>query len=223
LRRTASGRPLENTLLQLLVVVACVLGFWAPWDSYLGGGPRTLTWLYLPGLLVRSMRQPFSSATMIVTFSAVLLTAAGALLRLWSESVPRESSGGVPNQRTQFSRAAGTMLFSLGLAILMPPSGAGFFLVSLLLVQLRELSSGIQRATPSALSGNRAVSMMSRWKSALIAETFPLAYSICLVGFAWQYNPNLLLRCLLVCLGLSLITRALLPRGPDFGNQIEIF
>lgn len=211
MRGTAFERPLENALLKILVVVACILGFWAPWDSYLGGGPRTLTWLYLPGLLVRTIRLSFSSATMTVTCSAVLLTAAGALFRLWSEAVPHELSCGVSNRHTLFARTAGTMLFSLGLAILMPPSGAGFFLITLLFVQLRELLRGTKRVTLSALSEHRAVSTMSPWKSALTAETFPLTYSICLVGFAWQYSPNLLLRCLLVCLGLSLVTRALFP------------
>jgi hypothetical protein len=211
LTRTAFERPLENALLQGLVAVACILGFWAPWDSYLGGGPRTLTWLYIPGLLARRLRLSFASATMIVTFSVVLLATAGALLRIASAVAPRESSVGASNRGSQFRRTVGTMLFSLGLAILMPPSGAGFFLIVLVFANSRELSTDARRITLSELSGQHATSTMSRWKSAIVAETFPLTYSLCLAGFAWQYNPNLLLRCLLVCLGLSLVTRALFP------------
>jgi hypothetical protein len=149
---------------------------------------------------------------MIVTVSAVSLAAAGALLRLWSEAAPGAWSARVSNNDSRFERVVGTMLFSLGLAILMPPSGAGFFLITLLIVQLRELSRGAQRLTLFPISEQFAASTMSRWKHALVAETFPLTYSICLITLAWQYNPNLLLRCLLVCLGLSLVTRALFPK-----------
>jgi hypothetical protein len=45
-----------------------------------------------------------------------------------------------------------------------------------------------------------------------VAEIFPVVYSICLAALAWRYQPMLLVKCLVVSFGLSLIARAFLPK-----------
>ncbi len=113
----------------------------------------------------------------------------------------------------------------------MPPSGALVFLVleglfyfrlilgeeAFLAVQQGETylqyRSRVPRLLPRLRPGIPASGARPDWLTSLAAEAFPVLYSVCLAILAWQYNPRLLIRCLLVTFGLSLVTRALLPRG----------
>jgi hypothetical protein len=45
-----------------------------------------------------------------------------------------------------------------------------------------------------------------------VPETLPVTYPLCLAVLAWRYDPVLLIRCLVVCFGLSLVTKATLPK-----------
>lgn len=90
------------------------------------------------------------------------------------------------------------MLFGLAISILMPPSGAVFFLV-LGFVQLLRLALREESAGPTA---------EPLWGRALAAETFYVAMTACLAVLAWRYNANLLIQALLICFGFSLVVRA---------------
>jgi hypothetical protein len=240
-------------LLQASIAAACVLGLWAPWDRYFAERATTLTWLYTPALLARHLNISFASATVAVTVALICLVTAGALLKLaaraaaipfdgpeWSKHPAQTtiSDRGSRDSRLRTTTSVGTMLVSLGAAILMPPSGAAFFLIFLFLVQLFVYFKGKKSANftdklsavvleahkkeshenepyknPGVVSPSHAstAAAFSRWASAALRESFAVTYAICLVIFAWRYNPDLLLRCLLICLGLSLVMRALLP------------
>jgi uncharacterized membrane protein len=46
----------------------------------------------------------------------------------------------------------------------------------------------------------------------LIGEIYPLGMAGCFAVLAWRYNAQILIQCLIVCFGVSLIVRALLPK-----------
>jgi hypothetical protein len=221
-------------LLQASIATAFVLGVWAPWDRYFGERATTLTWLYIPAFLARHFNISFANATVAVTVTIVCLVIAGAMLKLAATASPIPLDDPEWSEcRHLRSKSVGTMLVSLGAVILMPPSGAAFFLTFLALVQLflyfrnrkspyfRDKQSAIvldpheteRHEKPGIVSPARAsiAAASSRWASAALRESFAIMYAICLVIFAWRYNPDLLLRCLLICVGLSLVMRALLP------------
>lgn len=225
------------------MAAACILGLWAPWERYLGMHGATLAWLYLPGLLIRQFRFPFSFATAAVTIMIVGLAAAGAVLKVaaTASAIYLDDASlsrnhllvGIFHRRS--ASILGTMLVALGIAILMPPGGAVFFLVFVCLVQLftyyrakkntvvffpEQKSQTILPARPPTAAA------LPRWTAAVFSQSFAILYAICLVMFAWRYNPTLLLRCLLICAGVSLVVQALLPSSaqqkiPNEGCEIS--
>jgi hypothetical protein len=148
-------------------------------------GTETLAWLALP---VRLARHGLSLqyATIFVTSTALALALLGTLLSLVSRMRGSASLW-----------ALGSWLFGCSVAILMPAwVAAGFLGALLLLVVLR--SRLVLLARTSALF-------------ALLAELWPLGYAAGFAALAWRYNPQLLLQCLLIAFGASLVARALLP------------
>jgi protein-S-isoprenylcysteine O-methyltransferase Ste14 len=132
---------------------------------------------------------------------------------------------------------AGSWLVALSVSILMPPSGAALFLpaLSLFLVFLisqeerflsarlgdsyRQYRNQVPRLfprllprAPGALSAPSAA--RPTWFQAVLTETFPIAFTLCFSFFAWRYNARILVRCLLICYGLSLLIRALTKAAP---------
>lgn len=175
-----------------------VVGFWAPWLRYgKSAGPVSTTWLELSGELSHWMR--LETASMVITIAAITLAALGTALRIWGAAHARGFDG--TGRLAQLGSASylGATLFGLGISILMPPSGAVFFL-ALGLIQLVRLA--LREGTAEAAS--RPV-----WGRALAAETFYVAMTACFAVLAWRYNANLLIQALLICFGGSLVMRAL--------------
>lgn len=178
--------------------VIYVLGFWAPWLRYGGAaGPVSTTWLEVSGELSHFMR--LETASVAVTVVAIALAALGTAFRIWGTAHTRSFDGAGSLARVRKSRYLGALLFGLAISILMPPSGAVFFLVmgfvQLVRLALREESAG--RATEPL------------WGRAFASETFYVAMTACLAVLAWRYNANLLIQALLICFGCSLVMRAL--------------
>jgi hypothetical protein len=46
---------------------------------------------------------------------------------------------------------------------------------------------------------------------AFLSELWPLGYAAGFATLAWRYNPQLLLKALVIALGVSLVARALVP------------
>jgi protein-S-isoprenylcysteine O-methyltransferase Ste14 len=119
----------------------------------------------------------------------------------------------------------GTLLFSLGVSFLMPVTGALFFLLGIyflqrLLISFNETALSAKpgetdrdslRPVPPLASPNPISSARPHWVEAAFAEIFPLGFALCFAVFAWRYNRVILIKCLVVCYGLSLIVRALSP------------
>jgi hypothetical protein len=135
-----------------------------------------------------------------------------------------------PYRRLRNPLYTGTFLFSLGVSILMPPSGALFFLCALALFQrfliageesflLARLGSAygeylrrVPRLMPSLASkipASPASMERTRWPQAFLAEIYPVGYTLCFAVLAWRYNALILTQSLLICIGISLVTRAM--------------
>ena len=56
-----------------------------------------------------------------------------------------------------------------------------------------------------------------RWLQALLAETYPVAITLCFAVLAWRYNARILVQCVLICYGVSLVVRALTGEGRTGG------
>lgn len=171
----------------------CILGFWSPWLRYGSfAAPLTTARLEIAGELSRWIT--LQTASDGITLLAIVLAALGAAMRV---SVTARG-GGIPNRWDYI----GDLLFAIAIAAFMPPSGATVFLV-LSIVQLWRLT---------LLTRSNVHTMRPRWGHALLAEAFYIAMTICFAALAWSYNPTLLLQALLICFGVSLVTRAFVPQ-----------
>lgn len=237
--------PFEFRFRIWIAMAFYVLGFWAPWLRY---GPiasataNSTAWLALSTSLARWHWLPLEQASLVVTSLAVLCALAGAAIRVWGTSYLGTSivhagamqAGGVmaggPYRYVRNPLYLGTWLFSIGVSILMPPSGAVFFLVAhaifyfrLILGEedflakkigapYREYQQRVPRLVPSLRPRVASPGIRPQGLAALLAESYVVGFAVCLAVLAWRYQPELLLRCLLVCFGLSLVARALLPK-----------
>jgi protein-S-isoprenylcysteine O-methyltransferase Ste14 len=228
-----------------IILAVYVLGFWAPWARY--GTNRdllTTTWLELSGELGRVMS--LQTATIAVTLGAILVLAVGAIFRVWGtayigasvmQSSTLHAQGVVaagPYRYVRNPLYLGSYAVALGIAVLMPPTGAIFFVIALFLLILRlilreepylasqqsEQYLAYKRRVPRLLPSIRArvprPSMpepsRARWIEACAAETFPILVTLSFAVLAWRYNADLLIRAVVISFGVSLVVRALVDR-----------
>ncbi len=225
-----------------IIFALYVLGFWAPWERYSSHTSAiTSTWLELIGAIASAHWLSLSNATMFVTSMAIALAFAGAVIRIWGTAYLGASTMQAPSLQGQQVLAAGpyrhvrnplylgSYLTALTVAILMPPQGAlffvvtlGFFILRLVLAEesfLRDKLNGpyldyvkrVPRILPSPWPRVPSSATRPHWFDGLLAETFPLAFAICFAVLAWRYNSHLLTQSVIICFGGSLIVRAMLP------------
>jgi hypothetical protein len=173
------------------IVFIFALFLWAPWlriDSDRtadASSSTTMAWLALPVTLARHGLH-LESATVTVTISALVAASLSALL-----SIAARMRGNAALW------AAGTFLFGCSVAILMPVwTAVGFLGALLLIVALRARFVAMRPVTALV---------------AVLSELWPLGYAVGFAALAWRYNPQLLLKTLLIALGVSLVARALVP------------
>jgi protein-S-isoprenylcysteine O-methyltransferase Ste14 len=232
----------------LIAILLYVIGFWAPWTRYGNVAPDTNAWLALSTTLAGWRWLTVNQATLLVTWVAIVFAFAGAALRIWGTAYLGSSVVHSAQMRAGQMMASGpyrfvrnplylgTWLFSMGVSILMPPSGAIVFLVATFLFYFRlilgeeyyltaqlgepygEYLRRVPRIVPSLRPRLAASGLRAQWTQAILGEIFTFAFACCLAALAWDYNAHLLLRCLLVCFGLSLVARAALPRPQMAGH-----
>jgi protein-S-isoprenylcysteine O-methyltransferase Ste14 len=226
----------------VIFVLLYVLGFVPPWGAIVRGGNDGTLWLAVSTLAARSGWIGLAAATLTVTFIALACLAIGAVLRVWGTAYL--GSGVMRGALMQGNRLVaagpyrylrnplylGSWLFGLATSILMPPSGAAFFLLTFSLFMLflisaeerfltaqlgdvyQEYCRSVPRLWPGFGAGAAPSSGHPHWLQAVLAETHQIAFTLCFAIFAWRYNARILIRCLLICYGLSLIIRAFTKR-----------
>lgn len=223
-----------------------VLGFWAPWARYGRGAARvTTTWLKLAGGLASTHAMTLQSATVAVTSLAIFLAAVGAAFRVWGTAylgAEVVTSGAMyeqtvvaagPYRHVRNPLYFGSLVFSLAVAILMPPTGAIFFMLAsfaqmsrLILGEEAHLAARqgdsylayktwVPRLFPSMVARVPASPARPRWLQAVATETYVLGTTTCFAVLAWRYNALLLTQALIVCFGVTLVVRALTISRPQ--------
>jgi protein-S-isoprenylcysteine O-methyltransferase Ste14 len=228
--------------------VLYLLGFWAPWLlipslADVPGFTGQSTWLVLSSLLARQGWLTFGAATIALLLVALLFTALGALLRIWGSayvgssivhSLTMHGTGMLadgPFRRTRNPLYLGTLLHTMGVAILMPPSGALFAIILLWIFQVRlalaeepflaarfgqpylDYKAAVPRFLPSPTPQVAAAGARPRWLQSVLGELyFPAAFFV-LAIFGWSFNAQPLRQGFLISLGIWLIVRAFLPRA----------
>ena len=219
-------------------LVIYILGFWAPWIRFgANAGAVTTTWLELSGELGRVL--PLESASLLVTIAAIVLLIAAAALRVSGTAYLGASIVTSAAMQANTVMAAGpfrylrnplylgSFLNELAVSILMPPSGAIFFVIVCFLQILRLIlgeeayltaqqgepylayKARVPRLLPSLTPRVAASSVAPQWTTAFVSETFYIAVPACFLALAWRYNALLLTQAVIVCFGLSLVARAL--------------
>jgi hypothetical protein len=187
----APSSPLRENRLQIIFDLAIVLVFaiflWAPWEGIAdaGSSAATMAWLALPMVLARHGLH-LEYATTTVTISALAAAAVGALL-----SIAARIRGSAA------LCAVGAFLFGYSVAILMPLWTAVGFLGALLLTVALRARFVAMRPTTALV--------------AALSELWPLGYAAGFAALAWRYNPQLLIKTLVIALGVSLVAHALVP------------
>jgi len=224
-----------------------LLGFTAPWLfipalADVPGFAQKSTWLIAASTLSRQGWLTFSAATIVLLALALLLTALGAFFRIWGAAYvgasivqsptmhgDRMLADG-PYRRTRNPLYLGTLLHTIGIAILMPPSGAVFTIALLWIFEVRlalaeepfltarfgqpylDYKAAVPRFLPALSPQIPAAAAHPRWLQAFFSELyFPAAFLVLSI-FGWSFNAQPIRQGLLISLGLWLIALALLPR-----------
>jgi hypothetical protein len=178
-------------VLEAAIVLVFGLFLWAPWDRAASAANSSVNmlWLSLPMMFARQgthMGRGMETVTVTVTICALVAAALGALFTIAARM--RGNAG---------LWASGMLLFACSVAILMPAwTAVGFLGAVLLLVALR--------VRFAAMRGTRA-------PAAVLSELWPVGYAVGFAVFAWHYNPQLLIKVLVIAFGVSLVGRALVP------------
>jgi protein-S-isoprenylcysteine O-methyltransferase Ste14 len=218
-----------------------LLGFLLPF------GHGTL-WLAASATLARTRLLGLAGSTLAVTIAALACLLLGTVLRVWGTAYLGSAvmsglsmQGNVlvaagPYRYVRNPLYLGSLLLALGVSILMPPAGAALFLtlfclfVWLLVSQeerflaerqgepYRQYLRGVPRFFPRLRSAVAKVAIGSSWGAAVLAEVYAIAVTLCFAVFAWRYNARLLVRCVIICYGLSLVARALVRPVKDKPN-----
>jgi protein-S-isoprenylcysteine O-methyltransferase Ste14 len=205
-------------------------------------------WLAASAMLARTGLLGLAGSTLVVTIAALVSLLLGAVLRVWGTAYLGSAVMSGLNMQGNVLVAAGpyryvrnplylgSLLLALGVSILMPPAGAAVFLplfcvfVWLLVMQeerfltqqqgepYKQYLRSVPRFFPRIRSTMAPASLRPSWAPALLAETYALAVTLCFAAVAWRYNARLLMRCVIICYGLSLVARALVRRPAPEGK-----
>ncbi|SEG17652.1 Protein-S-isoprenylcysteine O-methyltransferase Ste14 [Bryocella elongata] len=223
-----------------------LLGFLSPWllfGNVLNMEPRS-TWLVLSSAITRLGWLTFPGAVLALIGLALVLTGAAALLRVWGAAyvgsgVVRSASmhgeallADGPYRHTRNPLYLGTMLHTIGISLLMPPSGAILAVVLLIVLNIRlalaeepflrerfgeayvQYCSKVPRFLPTPSPQVPSAGQRPHWGQAVLGELYFVGAFLTLAIFGWDFNASPLRRDLLICLGLAIVVRAFLPPAP---------
>jgi protein-S-isoprenylcysteine O-methyltransferase Ste14 len=211
-----------------------VLGFWAPWDAWLGLR-STRVWLEVPSQVARLGWMDLGAATLTLTILMVACAVVAAAVRVWGTAylhgsvvygLKMEADRIVADGPFRYVRNplyVGMLFHVLALAVLMSPSGAIFTIVvvqtlfavlvageeRLLLARHGAQYAAYMKAVPRWVPALRARVARSgaraRWGQAVFGELYPCGVALVFLVLAWRYNAVLLLRGALIVYGVRLV------------------
>lgn len=214
--------------------------FVAPISDWDGG---QTVWLSLAAALTRNGWASFSGATVDLLVVGIVFALVSAALRTWGTAYlgsgimqdATMQSGTIvaagPYRYMRNPLYLGTWLHAVALALLMPPSGAIFTLAAVAAVVVALIAgeesflagslgpayADYRNAVPRLLPGLRtkvaASGLRPRWEQAVLAESYMWGVAGSFAVAGWRYNSLLLIKCVIVSLGVSLVVRALAPRS----------
>lgn len=132
-----------------------------------------------------------------------------------------------PFRRMRNPLYVGTFLHAVALALLMPRSGAVFVLVATAVMQVRLILGEeafllrtvgqpyeaycrlVPRVLPALRARVAAGGRVARWGQAFVGESYMWVVALSFCALGWRYNATLLIQCVVVGFGVSLVTRAL--------------
>lgn len=201
----------------------------------------TLEWLALE--ISRGGVLRFTYATPVVIVLGALAALAGAILRVWGAAYLgygtvhhlQMQAGGVmtagPYRYVRNPLYLGGWFMMAAISLLMPPTGALFTMVlvtafyfrlilgeeSFLNAQLGESYRDYLRAAPRLAPRLRPrlprAEAHPHWLIAALTEVNPIGIFITLAFLSWSYDNLLMVKAVLVSFGVSLVVKALMPRG----------
>ncbi len=125
----------------------------------------------------------------------------------------------------------GTFLHTLALVLLMPVSGAIFTIVAIGVLQVRLILAEepylsaklgapyaaycalVPRIVPSLRPRITSTGLKPRWAQAALGEIYMWCVAVSFAAVGWQYDAVLLIKCVVVSFGVSLVARAFAPRA----------
>jgi len=224
--------------------VIYLLGFWSPWVTWgnIFGFTDKSTWLVLSSDLAKTGLLHFDAATITVLLLALVFTGLGGWLRIWGTAyvstgiVQSQAMHGTamladgPYRHTRNPLYLGTILHTIGIAILMPPSGAIFAVALLWAFQIRlalaeepfllaqfgqpyaDYAARVPRFLPTLSPRIPAAGETPHWLQAALGELYFIGAFVVLATLGWSFNANPLRQGILISLGVWLVVRAFLPR-----------
>lgn len=201
----------------------------------------TLEWLALE--ISRMGIVSFTVAAPVVIVAGALAAGAGAVLRVWGAAYlgfevvhhGDMQAGAVmaagPYRYVRNPLYLGGWFMMAAISLLMPPTGALFTMIlvtvfylrlilgeeAFLAVKLgdpyREYLRAVPRLLPRFRSGLPRASAQPHWLIALLTELNPIGIFVALACLSWTYNNLLMIKAILISFGISLVVRALMPRG----------
>jgi protein-S-isoprenylcysteine O-methyltransferase Ste14 len=203
------------------------------------GGANAHVWGLLSALMAKAGLMSIGTAFHVLLVVAIACAVAGAWLRTWGTaylgadamSDSRMRGDGVvadgPYRYLRNPLYVGTWANAVALALLMPVSGAIFAVGGIVLSQFRlilreedflsaklgeayrEYCARVPRIVPAlrprvARSGARA-----QWMRAALAEILMWGSAASFAVLGWRYDAQLLVQCMVVWLGVSMVVRGL--------------
>jgi protein-S-isoprenylcysteine O-methyltransferase Ste14 len=208
-----------------------------------GSGPKTHVWAQLAVLLSKNGLMSIGAAFNVVLAAGILCALVGAWLRTSGSAYlgvdamsDRQLRGNrvVANGPYRYLRNPlylGGLFNLLALTLLMPPSGAIFSFVLVTLFYLRLIlgeedflrsrlgepyvayCERVPRLLPSLRPRPLSSYAHPQWLRAVMAEIFMWGTAGSFAILGWRYDAQLLVQCVMVSLGVSLVVQAIsMPR-----------
>ncbi|MES2222888.1 MAG: isoprenylcysteine carboxylmethyltransferase family protein [Acidobacteriota bacterium] len=223
---------------RLALIVIFFVAFWAPWER-LGGAHPGSTWLFLAGTLTAMGFFSIATSTIVVVAIATLVLLLAASVRTWATAYlgshvvydkdlhsERVVADG-PYRYVRNPLYLGMWLLTAGLSILMPPGGALFAMVSVILLAIaltgaeeRKLASErgeaytaylrqVPRFLPSISPKVAAGTTRPHWFQGFLGEIHLWGMALTYVLFAHRYNVLILQQGVLISIGITFLVRAI--------------